>query len=139
MPEMTPDPVLAKLARFTPNAVDPAELLFAAGRASARTPWYWKASVAGSLLVNVACVGVMLTRPEVTHVVPVEPPVAPAIPVVPEPAPVTPLGSTPNPWSLQALHHLGDPDRLPQSEPRFEISHSGTPLTVFSARSGELD
>jgi len=135
---MTPDPVLAKLARFTPNAVDPAELLFAAGRASARTPWYWKATVAGSLLVNVVCAGLLLTRPEVAQVVPVEPVETPATPV-PEPAPVAAPTSTPNPWSLQALHHLGDPDRLPKNEPRFEISHSGIPLTVLSARSGELD
>jgi len=138
MPQMTPDPVLAKLSRFTPAAVDPAELLFAAGRASARTPWYWKAAVAGSLMVNVVCVGLLVFRsPDSERIVPTDPIAAPL--PVPEPVPVVVPVSMPDPWSLQALHHLGDPDRLPQSEPRFEISHSEKPLTVLSARSGELD
>ena len=36
-----------KLARFTPSAssLDPADVLFRAGRASARTPWGWKIAV----------------------------------------------------------------------------------------------
>ena len=51
---MNPDPV-AKLAQFTPApSADAAELLFAAGRASARTHWGWKVAVAALVASNVA-------------------------------------------------------------------------------------
>ncbi len=140
MPEMTPDLVLAKLARFTPAIVDPAELLFAAGRASARTPWVWKAAVAGSLLANAVCVGLLLFRsPESPQVTPSEPPAVPAVVPTVEPTPVVPASSTPDPWSYQAIHAAGDPDQLPKPVSQFEISHTGKPLSVLSARSGELD
>lgn len=140
MPEMTPDPVIAKLARFTPNAVDPAALLFAAGRASARMPWVWKATLAASLLANVVCVALLLFRPpESLQVVPSEPVAVPAVAPVAEPAPVVPASTTPDPWSYQAIHATGDPDQLPKPVSQFEISHSGKPLSVLSARSGELD
>jgi len=135
---MTPDPVLAKLAKFTPSSLDPAELLFAAGRASANTPWFWKAAVAGSLLVNALCIGLLVfPTPEQPQIVPADPVAAP-VPVS-NPIPVVPLASMPDPWSLQALNRVDDLDQLPKAEPKSELSHSGKPLTVLSARSGELD
>src|SRR4051794_33625393 len=110
---MTPDPV-AKLAQFTPEpgAVDPAELLFAAGRASARTPWYWKATVAASLLANVVCVLLLATRsPEPLVQVHPAPDAVPAPQLQPRP-PVAPE-SVPEPWSYQSLRGA-DVDSGPQ-------------------------
>jgi hypothetical protein len=136
MPEMTPDP-LAKLAKFTPAAVDPAELLFAAGHASACTPWVWKAAVGASLLVNLLCIGLLFRSSESPRVVLPEPTVVPAMPVV-EPVPSLPA-PTPDPWSYQALRVTGDLDRFPKSEADTAISHTGKPLSVLSARSGAID
>ena len=136
MPEMNPDPV-AKLAQFTPTSADHAELLFAAGRASAPTPWFWKASLAGSLLANAVCIGLFLFRsPEVqTVVVPAEPAPVPVIVPQPEPAPVSP---TPDPWSVGSLNARGDLDQFPKPD-SFDGSGSGKPLSVLSARSGVID
>jgi len=133
---MTPDPLLAKLSQFTPAAVGHAELLFAAGRASARTPWIWKATVFGSLAVNVLCVGLLLRSPEPPKVVLPEPA---AVPVLPVAEPVAVPVPTPEPWSYQAMHAATDPDRLPTPEPVTGISHATKPLSVLSARSGEIE
>jgi predicted membrane-bound mannosyltransferase len=82
---MIPDPV-EKLARFTPAGPDQAELLFAAGRASASTPWFWKAALAASVVANAVCVGFLVFRaPEVQRVV-----------VPQQPAPVPVLVSLPD-------------------------------------------
>ena len=61
---MTPDPVYDKLAKFSPDAaaVDASVLLFEAGRASARTPWGWKAAAAALLVANVLSVGYFASR-----------------------------------------------------------------------------
>lgn len=81
---MTPDPVYDRLAQFTPaSGLDPAAVLFAAGRASARTPRGWKLAVAGLVLTNLAAVGaIVFLRPEPIAV----PLPAPAPAGVPEPA-----------------------------------------------------
>ncbi|MBA4187106.1 MAG: hypothetical protein C0467_03725 [Planctomycetaceae bacterium] len=135
---MTPDPVLTKLAKFTPATVDPAELLLAVGRASACTPWFWKAAVASSLIVNVVFISLLVFRsPESPYVVPAKPAATPVL--VQEPIPVVAPTSLPDPWSLQALNRVNDPDQLPKAVWQSELTHSGKPLTVLSARSGELD
>ncbi|MBX9628620.1 MAG: hypothetical protein K2X82_32785 [Gemmataceae bacterium] len=99
MPPLTPDPVYDRLAQFTPaSGLDPAGVLFAAGRASARTPRGWKLAVAGLVLTNLAAVGALvLRRPD--------PPAAPVfIPVpavIPEPDPADePPAESPAPGLL---------------------------------------
>ena len=138
---MNSDPV-AKLSRFTPvSAADPAELLFAAGRASARTHWGWKATVAGLLLTNAVAAALFAHRPPVAAG-PLEPqPATPAI--IPQPEPprsAPPTGTvTTEPWSYQALASAGDPDRFPKTEPTRGGYATPAPLTPLSARRGEID
>lgn len=135
MPEMNPDPI-EKLARFTPSSADHAELLLAAGRASAPTPWFWKAGLAASLLANAVCLGWLVFRaPEVrTITVPAEP--TPIL-VVPRPEPL-PISPTPDPWSVGSLNARGDLDRFPMPA-IFDTTADDKPLTVLSARSGVID
>lgn len=90
MPDVTRDPADGPLAGFTPAAVlDPADILFRAGRASARTPWGWKAAVAGLLLSNLAVVGALLFRQPQTVAVPAAAPVPP-VEVAPAEPPAEP-------------------------------------------------
>jgi hypothetical protein len=139
---MSTDPV-AKLAKFTPaNALDPAELLFAAGRASARTAWGWKAAVGVLLLTNTIAVGLFAFHSPAPVPQP-EPQPAPVVPPQPQPEPPQsgpPKGAvTSDPWSYQALAAVGDPDRFPKSEPIAGEHRPLAPLTVLSARRGEID
>lgn len=134
---MNSDPV-AKLAKFTPAAIDPAALLFAAGRASARTPWSWKAALAASLAVNAASAGWLLVpapgpRPVVVPTEP-HPPV-----VAPQPEPPAPAPAAPDPWSYGSLHARGDLDQLPRPVTFADPATTPKPLSVLSARSGEID
>jgi hypothetical protein len=138
---MSTDPV-AKLAKFTPaTALDPAELLFAAGRASARTVWGWKAAVAALLLTNTLTLTLFALRPPAPAAQPVPLP-TPVVPPVPQPEPPQPSPPTDSlvdePWSYRALAAAGDPDRFPRSE---SIHGSAPPklLTALSARRGEFD
>lgn len=144
MPELTPDPVFDKLARFTPDGspIDPAELLFRAGRASARTPCYWKLTVAGLLAANFVTVGLILSRGEnrtppppepqpITVVVPVPVPVPSSDPV---PSPVPP--ESPSPWTLGILHRLTDVSALP-APAAVDLAPADPPLTPRYR--GEID
>lgn len=136
---MTPDPV-ARLAQFTPAAVDTAELLFAAGRASARTPWYCKAGVAVSLLANATCGWMLLSRPPAPQAA--SPPAEstpPAVVVPPAAGPDAPATPAPEPWSYQAFRSQTDPERLPAAVFVSDGLSDGKPLTVLSGRSGEID
>jgi hypothetical protein len=142
MSEITPDPVIGKLAKFTPDgsALDPAELLFAAGRASARTHWFWKVAVGGLLVANFVCVGFLVLRsqeamPE-AHIIPVAVPVVLQQQEVPAAPPVP---STDDPWSYRSLLSAGDPERFPKPEPMTEPVPAVHPLTPLSARRGEID
>jgi len=136
---VTPDPVAA-LARFTPaGAVDPAELLFAAGRASARTHWGWKAAVA-ALSLSTAALGAVLvfgSRDGASVVAPALVPVA-----QPEPGPAPPPVSDPapadDPWSYRALRAT-DAEFGPNTEPVTDFAPAREPLTVLSGRRGGLD
>ncbi|QJW98334.1 hypothetical protein [Frigoriglobus tundricola] len=133
---MTPDP-LAALARFTPaSAVDPAELLFAAGRASARTHWGWKAAVGALALSNVALLAVLVFGSR--DAAPVVPSPLPIVPI--EPAPVSPSAPAPpaDPWSYRALRAM-DADLAPVPEPAPNLLPQHEPLTVMSGRRGGLE
>jgi hypothetical protein len=137
---MKPDPV-AKLAQFTPApVVDPAELLFAAGRASARTPRGWKAAVVVLGVSNAALTALLVGRPLAA---PPAPPPEPIVrPVPPEPVepavPSAPASAPPEePWSYLALR-AADPDRLPQAE-TLPTTAAPEPLTALSGRRGDID
>jgi hypothetical protein len=132
---MSHDPVLDKLAKFTPDRgiVDHAELLFAAGQASARTHWLWKAAVAALLAANVACVALLiLDRSSPAS----QPPPA----VVPSTPPSTPPAdyAIPDPWSYQTLREadLADFPKLARIAGDIETPE---PLTVLSGRRGQID
>jgi hypothetical protein len=137
--EVTPDPVAA-LARFTPaGAVDPAELLFAAGRASARTHWGWKAAVV-ALALSTAALGAVLvfvsrTVPSVAAPAPV--PVVPPEPTL-TPAPASAPAPADEPWSYRALRAT-DPALVPNTEPVTNLTPPREPLTVLSGRRGGLE
>jgi hypothetical protein len=139
--ELNADPV-AKLAMFTPaSAVDANELLFVAGRASARTPWGWKAAVAVLIVSNIALGAFLAFRGQDIPPAPqlVAPSVIPPQPeevVPPEPQP--PASSpTDEPWSYHALMSR-DPKNWPKSEPVANLAPS-QPLTILSGRRGDID
>jgi len=131
---MNNDPVIHRLARFTPDEslIDPAALLFRAGRASARTSWGWKLAVAGLLLANAVTVAILFARrdpprpPEATPAPAMTP--APALP----PAPMPESPPSPEPNSIAALAHSFDPDRLPPSAGFVDPDRPATMLTVGS-------
>ena len=64
-PDPLTDPVARALARFTPAApgLDRDELLFRAGRASARSGRLWKGAAALLLVTNAATLAVWLSTP----------------------------------------------------------------------------
>jgi hypothetical protein len=68
---LTPDPTLARLARFSPAppALDRDELLFQAGRASARPGRAWKSAVAVLVVAQVTTLALWLGSP--SHPAPV--------------------------------------------------------------------
>jgi hypothetical protein len=140
---MNPDPVLEKLVRFTPNAssLDPAEVLFRAGQASARTPWGWKIAVPGLLFVIAALLGERLMNN--TNANPGPPVVVPGV-LMPVPIPSSapspspdPIASEPeSPWRLGALLHVAEPNDLPKEPALAGLSPADPPLTP---RSREID
>jgi hypothetical protein len=139
---MSTDPV-ARLAKFNPaTALDPAELLFAAGRASARTAWGWKAAVGALLLTNAVTVGLLVLRSPAPESQP-EPQPAPVVTPGPQPEPPQPSPPTgpifDERWSYGALAAVGDPDQFPKAEPIMGGHPPEAPLTVLAARRGEID
>lgn len=139
MSEVNPDPI-ARLAKFTPAAsTDPADLLFAAGRASARVPPAWKAAVVSLALSNVAlCACLLFALRSAPTVAPIP---APAVLLQPEPAPVPPASAPapPNdPWSYRTLRAT-DPERAPTADPVANLAPPRRPLTALSGRSGDID
>jgi hypothetical protein len=143
---MTPDPLINKLARFTPTSatVDQAALLFAAGRASARTPWLWKVAVAGLLLTNLGWLSLLIFRQNITtgptpnsqpEAVPV------AIPQADPPPPATNSlpSSSDDPWSYRSLASIDDPEKIPLLEPLISHVPTQKPLTPRTAFRGEID
>jgi len=143
MSEMTPDPVFDTLARFTPDStgVDPAAILFAAGKASARTPVMWKLAVSVLLVTNLAALGLFLLRPSAPAPV-VAPIVVPVVVPIPaqqpdSAAPESPV--IPSPWSLGALNRVTDLDQFPKSDDSTDIRSASAPLTPRSALRGTID
>jgi hypothetical protein len=137
---MNPDPV-AKLAKFTPAApTDAAELLFAAGRASARTHWLWKVAVSALAVSNVA-MGVLFALRPTDAPAPVPEPIR--VPVT-QPAPEPPAVQVPpssdavdDPWSYRALRAT-DLEHAPRAE-TYPTPAPRESLTALSGRRGELD
>jgi len=139
---MTPDPVLGRLTRFTPRepALDPADVLFRAGRDSARTPPGWKVAVWGLGLAAAALLGERVVNHRDANSRPRE--AAPPIAVIPVPIPAPDPGPSPvptgpeSPWRFGALLHVTDPDDVPTSPALAGLSPADPPLTP---RSRELD
>jgi hypothetical protein len=139
---MIPDPVLGRLTRFTPRepSLDPADVLFRAGRDSARTPRGWKMAVAGLGLVVAALLGERLTNSRDAN--PGPPGAAPPAVAVPVPVPAPDQSPSPvptgpeSPWRFGALRHAADPNDLPTSPALAGLSPVDPPLTP---RSRELD
>lgn len=134
---MTPDHVYDKLARFSPDSqgIDPAEILFRAGRASARTHWLWKLAVAALLLTNVAAVGFLAFRDRPERTAPEVVTVPVVIPVVVTPTePVSAPTESASPWSYGSLLRTTDPDDLPRSPALVGLTPAAPPLTSLSRR-----
>lgn len=137
---MTPDSVTDKLARFTADGsqVDPAEILFRAGRASARTPRMWKLAVAGLVLTNLVTAGFLGLYREQPQQTPEPLPIPVVIPViVPRPEQPPSPEVSPSPWSLGALMRLTDPNDLPRS-PVVTATTPERPLLTPRSH-GEID
>ena len=141
MSEVTPDPVFDRLARFSPDStgLDPADVLFRAGRASARTPRGWKVAVVGLVISHVVTVLVLVRSnhptaptPEVAPTPVVVPLPAPRPESLPEPAPGP--TSPPSPWSYGAMLGVTDLDQLPTPSPTAGLTPDGPPLTPLSFR-----
>ena len=140
MSEMTPDPVLDRLAGFSPDSsgIDPAEVLFRAGRATARTPRVWKIAVVGLVMTNVVTLGLFIAQgptpgptPEVVPT-PVVPPV-----VVPQPERLP--QSSPTPWSYGAMMGVTDLDQVPPPASAVQFTPDGPALTPLSIRDRIVD
>jgi hypothetical protein len=129
---MTPDPRLDWLTRLTPNGalLDPADVLFHAGRASARTPRAWKVGVAGLVLANAVTVGFLLVRRDMPRL----PDSASAPVAVPAPAAAPPSESRPgsDPDSVFSLAQSFDPDSPPPPAGFVPPDRPPAPLTVGS-------
>jgi hypothetical protein len=137
---MTPDPVATMLSGFTlrESSLDPADVLFRAGQASARTPWGWKIAVAGLVLVIAALLGERWAPHRSTNVGPPDAtPVIVTTPVpAPEPNPVPTPRESESLWRFGALLHAADPDDLPRSLASTGLSPADPPL---GPRSREID
>jgi hypothetical protein len=130
--EMTPDPVFDKLSRFSPSAgtLDRDAILFAAGRASARSRRLW-AAVAGVLAVTQAITLALLLMPRPAQQMPVQnenkvPPV-PTMDQSPESAPDN------------ILQVRSDFEHWPKESPVNNPVPSGPTWTVRSANGFSLD
>ncbi|HEY2783925.1 MAG TPA: hypothetical protein VGJ05_03035 [Fimbriiglobus sp.] len=110
------DPVIGKLARFTPeSALDRDALLFQAGRASVRTPGMWKWAVATLTVSQVFTLALLLGggTPKPRPASPVEPVATESL----QPDPT----SIPEPISYAVLIRNFDPD----APPKFPSSGGG--------------
>ena len=136
---MNPDP-MAKLAKFTPaGGADPAELLFAAGRASARTHWGWKAAVAGLFATNLALGAALALRsPGAPATPPATEPPAPIVQPPSLPVPQFQVAPSDEPSSYHVLMGA-DLEHLPKVEPVSDPIPDRPPLTALAGRRGELD
>jgi hypothetical protein len=131
---MTPGPGLDWLTRLRPNGslLDPADVLFHAGRASAGIPRGWKLAVAGLLLANAVLAGILLSGRDPARPPGVTPaPVAvPAPTPAPAPPPGSPAGRDSN--SIVSLSRSIDPDAPPPPAGFVPPDRPAAPLSVGS-------
>jgi hypothetical protein len=139
------DPLLNKLARFSPNdgGVSANDILFAAGRASARTHIGWKLVVGGLLVANAVSLSLLLFGTNANQH-PANEPAPPAIQTPPKEEPTTTpqpvdVPQSEDPWSYKSLHLLADPEQLPPSQLGAKEPPSDKPLTVRSTLRSEID
>lgn len=141
-----PDPMLDKLSRFTPHGTvaDQAAFLFAAGRASARIPWGWKAVVAGLVIANICWVFLLFlhtsikTQPNAP--LPPESPSEHSSPTAPlQPTVSNPHSNGDETWSYRAILSAGDLEQFPTTKPLHNPIPTDHPLTLSAGRRGEID
>ncbi len=128
---LTPDPTLDKLARFSPApplTIDRDELLFQAGRASARVGRVWKTAVALLVATQAATLGMWLLTPTG----PATSPQTDATAAMPATAPVPAPAQQLDPLSIAALLHW-DGDTLP---PAPDAGPAGPVSPVLSVAGG---
>jgi hypothetical protein len=125
-----PDPLTDALARFTPAArLDRDEVLFQAGRASARAGRLWKGAAALLLATNAATLAVWLSTPP-RQVAVIEPPPTPGL-GSPAVSPPTETGPAIPSWIVSARRTgelpplpAGTEDRLVDPKPLTVLSDS---------------
>jgi hypothetical protein len=130
-----PDPLTDALARFTPAArLDRDEMLFQAGRASARAGRLWKGVAALLLATNVATLTMWFsTRPRQVVVIETQPAPIPAEPVEPQP---TEAESQAPSWTVTARRSGELPPRSEGTDARLIESK---PLTIRSGLTSPFD
>ena len=141
---MTPDPVFDTLTRFTPDStgIDAGTIMFAAGKASARTHVAWKFAVGVLLLTNVAVVAALFFQPNTDSPLPAEPVVIPVVIPIPTHEPNSIITITKDqytPWTIGALSRFRDLDQLPGPDVGSDIQIVSAPLTPLSVRGTSLD
>ncbi len=127
---LTPDPTLDKLARFSPAApaINRDELLFQAGRASARVGRLWKTALALLVLTQATTLGMWLLKPSR----PASLPQTESVAVRPTPPPLPEAAQSLDPSSYGALVRW-DGDTLP---PAADAEPAGPSSPVLSVADG---
>jgi hypothetical protein len=130
--EMTPDPVFDKLSRFSPSSggLDRDAIVFAAGRASARSRRLWPA-VAGLLTITQTITLVLLMMPQA----PLGPPARNGNDLPPIPA----VEQSPDSTSDNILQVRSDIEHWPKETPVADPVPSEPTWTVLSAKGFSLD
>jgi hypothetical protein len=125
------DPV-ARLARFTPavTGIDRDELLFRAGRASARVSWKWPVAAVLLVATNAVTLALWLSAPRPAAVAVADPPVAEPAPRAEPPAPASPEPPGAD-WVARARLTGELPPPRTMEGP---FTPPADPLTVLSAR-----
>jgi hypothetical protein len=128
--DVKPDPVFDKLGRFTldGSGIDRDEWLFQAGRASARTPWGWKAAVGVLLLTQTATMTVWLSASAPVSAPPMAPAPTPEAPAAPVRVPDDVYRLDPD--SYVVLLRTFDPSAPPPLPPHDPLSEPAVPLTA---------
>jgi hypothetical protein len=126
-------PFPERLSRFTPDAgsLDPAAVLFAAGRRSARPNRGWIA-LAAALAVSQGLTLALLWHSPAAPVAPLPPPAAGSHePPAPPESPSTDVPDSPGLWTVR--HGLRDTEAEagPGSVPAVTIPDGGPPLRAF--------
>ena len=134
-PDPLTDPTARALARFTPTTrLDRDEMMFRAGRTSARAGRLWKGAAALLLTTNAATLAVWLsTPPRQVVVIETRPTSIPADPVEPPPTGVEPQSAS---WTVTARRTGELPPRSAGTDAQLIGSK---PLTIRSGLTSPLD